>query len=105
MHGKPEAENPESEETKIEDTKGKGKGKGKAKSPTSLKPEVMKPKELGSKIEEPEANVTKDKGSKGKDLKTRNSGNTDSKIDMPEVQLPAEEKPESAGSESDINTD
>jgi hypothetical protein len=38
-------------------------------------------------------------------LKTRNSGNTDSKIDMPEVQLPAEEKPESAGSESDINTD
>ncbi|KAG8676235.1 hypothetical protein FPOAC1_002236 [Fusarium poae] len=66
---------------------------------------VMKPKELGSKIEEPEANVTKDKGSKGKDLKTRNSGNTDSKIDMPEVQLPAEEKPESAGSESDINTD
>ncbi|CEI65963.1 unnamed protein product [Fusarium venenatum] len=96
-------ENPESEESKMEDTK--GKGKQKAENPISVKPEVMKPKESGSKIEMPEADVAKAKDPKGKDLKTENSENTDLKVDMPEVELPAEEKPESAGSESDINTD
>ncbi|PTD12741.1 hypothetical protein HYE67_009927 [Fusarium culmorum] len=102
---KPEAMKPKESVSKIQVSK--------IQVPKIQVPKIHVPKADVAKDNDPKDNGPKDKERKGnerkgKDLKVENSEDEDededSKIDMPEVELSNEEKPESAGSESDANT-